>query len=106
MTASEWIEGEVLARWETRGKDWLELYRGAAAGNFWYRGGPTYCGGGFSADSDNEAVERMEYPWGHYKGTGQATVLRSDRPSLRMVFSKKACRKETHGRDQTEHAGG
>jgi len=82
----------VIARWETRGKDWLELYRHEGLtmhgepGNlpaYGYRG--NWCGGGFGATDDADAISRMEAPWGDPRGTGQVAVLKSDRPSLRRV---------------------
>ncbi len=75
----------LVARWETRGKDWLELTRGEKPGTYWYKGGPSYCGGGFDAPSDEAAIQHMENPWGHPEGTGQVTVLKTDRPSLRRI---------------------
>jgi len=85
----------VIARWETRGKDWLELYR--HEGMTMLRSGsdterlPAYgyrgngCGGGFGATDDADAISRMEAPWGDPRGTGQVTVLKTDRSSLRRV---------------------
>lgn len=90
-------EKTIVARWETRGKDFLELYRTNlttedidADGNhrgflqdYSYRGNG--CGGGFFAKDDKDAISRMEAPWGDPQGVGQVTVLKSDRPSLRRV---------------------
>lgn len=78
----------LVARWETRGKDWLELLDNGACHNapgrdYFYKGNG--CGGGFTAKDDEEAVRRMEAPWGDPRGTGQVTVLKTDRPSLRRV---------------------
>lgn len=73
-----------VARWETRGKDWLELTKGEKPNTYWYRGNG--CMGGFDAPSDVAAIQRMESPWGHPQGTGQVTVLKTDRPSLRRVL--------------------
>jgi hypothetical protein len=72
----------LIARWETRGNDWLELYRGATPGDYYYRGNS--CGGGVVASNDAEAVAAMEAPWG--SRVGQATVLKTDRPSLKRIF--------------------
>ena len=76
----------VMARWESRGKDWLELVMTVSAGNvsFSYRGNG--CGGGVDADSYEDAVVRMEAPWGDPKGVGQCTVLRTDRSTLRRIW--------------------
>jgi len=76
----------VLARWETRGQDWLELVRTMTDGkpSFFYRGNG--CGGGIEADSFEDAVVRMEAPWGDDKGVGPCTVLRTDRSTLRRVW--------------------
>lgn len=78
-----------IARWETRGNDFLELTKSEFKNpegltHYSYRG--KGCGGGLFASSDQDAIERMEAPWGDPRGTGQATVLRSDRPSLKRVL--------------------
>jgi hypothetical protein len=73
----------VIARWETRGKDWLELFRLDAPYRYQYKGNG--CGGVFFAKNDEDAIGQMEAPWGDPRGTGQVTVLKSDRPSLRRV---------------------
>jgi len=74
-----------VARWETRGKaHWLELTRGETPNSYWYRGNG--CGGGVDAVDDADAVRKMELPWRHPEGTGQVTVLKSDRPSLKRVL--------------------
>ncbi len=77
------INKAVVARWETRGNDWLELTRGEKPNCYWYSGNG--CGGGFDAKDDADAIRRMELPWGSPEGTGQVTVLKSDRPSVRRV---------------------
>lgn len=83
----------IVARWETRGKDFLQLSAGTLrttdeAGNvlvdYSYSGNA--CGGGFWAQSDEEAIARMESPWGAPCGVGQVTVLKSDRASLKRIF--------------------
>lgn len=76
----------IIARWETKGKDWLELLHHPAYG-YSYRGNG--CGGGLHAciTSDADAIAAMEAPRGSVTGWGQADVLKSDRPSLRRVFS-------------------
>lgn len=71
----------IVARWETKGKDWLELVHRDSG--YWYRGNS--CGGGIDAADDAEAIGRMEAPWGDRRGVGQVTVLKSDRPSLKRV---------------------
>jgi len=73
----------VVARWETKGKDWLELTRGENKPTYWYHG--NRCGGGFDAIDDNDAIRKIQLPWGHSEGTGQVTVIKSDRPSLKRV---------------------
>lgn len=65
----------VIARWETRGNDWLELYHSRTCGDYYYRG--NQCGGGVQADTAEVAIEKME--------AGQVRVLRADRPSVRRV---------------------
>lgn len=67
----------LIARWETRGNDYLNLYRGTRPNDYFYRGNG--CGGGVVADSDEAAIAKMEA-----RG-GQAAVLKLDRPSLRRV---------------------
>ncbi|NOS67803.1 MAG: hypothetical protein HOO67_05580 [Candidatus Peribacteraceae bacterium] len=68
----------LIARWETRGNDFLDLYRGGTLpDDYFYRGNG--CGGGFAAVSNEAAIARMEA-----RG-GQAFVLKLDRPSLRRV---------------------
>jgi len=70
----------VVARWETKGNDWLELHRDASG--YTYAGRD--CGGVLpSMASDAEAIAWMERDWG--RGAGPVTVLRSDRRSLRRV---------------------
>jgi hypothetical protein len=78
------MSDRIVARWETRGKDYLELTKDEGRGR-WYSYKGNGCGGGFEADSDAAAIQRMENPWGHPDGTGQVTVLKTDRPSLRRV---------------------
>jgi hypothetical protein len=75
----------IVARWETKGKDWLELYQ-YRSGNLsvWFYSG-NGCGGGLNAADDKDAIERMEAPRGDPRGWGQASVLKADRPSLRRV---------------------
>lgn len=73
----------VIARWQTKGNDYLELKRGETEDSYWYKGNG--CFGGFYAKTDSEAIERMEAPWGDPRGAGQCTVLKSDRPSLKRV---------------------
>ena len=81
-------EEKSIARWETRGKDFLELFQSGYEKDgkldFSYRGNG--CCGGFWADSAEQAIEMMEaprnngkYPW------GQVDVLKCDRPSVRRV---------------------
>lgn len=74
-------EPTLIARWETKGKDWLNLYRGTQPGDYFYRGNG--CGGGLGVHvtDDWAAVMAMEA-----KG-GAAHVLKLDRPSLRRVTS-------------------
>jgi len=74
---------KAIARWETRGNDYLELFRLETPGGYQYKG--KGCGGVFLAESDADAIKQMEAPWGDSKGTGAVTVLKTDRPSLRRV---------------------
>jgi hypothetical protein len=68
----------LVARWETRGNDWLELTGWTGhPGCYWYSGNG--CGGGFDAANDEAAIAVMQGK------NGQATVLKLDRPSLRRV---------------------
>jgi hypothetical protein len=77
-------ENTIIARWETKGKDFLELSRVKSDLLLnWYSYRGNGCGGSFQSPSDECAIAQMEYPWGHPAGTGQVTVLRADRPSLR-----------------------
>ena len=78
----------VVARWQTRGKDFLELYASQSeqfGTVYGYTG--NFCGGGLplTIKTDEAAITWMDNPWGHPDGTGQCTVLRSDRKSLRRV---------------------
>ena len=79
------MEDRLVARWETKGKDWLELLV-TPSGYYHYRGNG--CGGGpdRTVTNDAAAVAYMTAPWGAVGGTGQVTVLQSDRPSLKRVF--------------------
>ncbi len=76
-------ENRIVARWETKGKDWLELYHRRTG--YWYRGNG--CGGGLEATNDEDAIRDMEAPRGSEHGWGQAAVLKGDRPSLKRVFT-------------------
>lgn len=84
-------DNRIIARWETRGKDWLELRSNGPSMHpdnkgmcdYSYRGNG--CGGGFACKDDADAISRMEAPWGDPRGTGQVTVLKTDRSSLRRV---------------------
>ena len=73
----------LVARWETTGKDWIELIRCEAPNYYCYKG--HQCGGGFRAKDDEDAIHKMNNPWGHPEGAGPVTVLQYDRPSLRRV---------------------
>jgi hypothetical protein len=67
----------TVCRWKTTGKDWLDLVQ-YEDGTYAYHG--NYCGGVLPAMPDLEsAVEYME--------NHAVAVLRSDRPSLKRVFS-------------------
>ncbi len=76
----------IVARWETKGKDFLELSKDDYPRSYGYLGNG--CGGGFMADSDEEAIERMEAERNNSKGYswGQVSVLKADRPSVKRVF--------------------
>ena len=75
---------KTIARWETTGKDFLDLKRGHLEGNYVYTG--NNCGGAFRAVNDESAIAAMEAPWEHPEGVGQVTVLKADRPSLRRTI--------------------
>lgn len=70
----------LIARWETTGHDFLNLYRGSRPGDYFYRG--RQCGGGLGAavTTDEEAIRHMEFD-----RNGAARVLKMDRPSLKRV---------------------
>jgi len=80
-----------IARYETKGNDWLELFDNGPATHpdnlglrdYFYKGNG--CGGGFCAADNTEAISRFEAPWGDKRGVGQVTVLKSDRPSLKRI---------------------
>jgi hypothetical protein len=78
------VEDRLVARWETRGKDWLELIHApGTCCDYWYRGNG--CCGGIPATGDEEAIARMEAERGSKLGWGPAAVLKCDRPSLHRV---------------------
>lgn len=71
----------IVARWETKGRDWLDLQEDH--GIYGYTGNG--CGGIFGPLADDEAaIAAMEMEWGP-GGAGPVTVLRTDRASLRRV---------------------
>ena len=82
---SETTERRIVAKWKTKGNDWLELYHWPKSG-YGYRGNG--CGGGIIAETDEEAIVRMEAPRGSEHGWGPAAVLKSDRPSLKRIHPK------------------
>lgn len=68
-------ENRIVARWETRGHDFLELYE-YPFGGYGYSG--KGCGGSLGALPDDQtAITHME--------RNAVRVLKSDRPSLRRV---------------------
>jgi len=70
-----------IARWETRGKDYLSLRRDGD--NYFYEGND--CGGTLPpCENDKAAIAWMERPWGA-GGAGPATVLWFDRTSLKRT---------------------
>lgn len=71
----------VIARWETKGKDFLELY---SDGNGYLYDGKGEFGVLGAFIDDQAAIERMTNDWG--PNVGPVTVLRADRPSLRRVI--------------------
>ncbi len=83
----------LVARWQTKGNDWIELWKlteysprsGVGYdGVYHYKG--KGMGGGIpnTVKTDTEAIAYMERPWGR-GGAGPATVLKTDRPSLKRV---------------------
>jgi len=83
----------LIARWQTKGKDWVELWKytdytpregQGYDGVYYYKG--KGMGGGLpnTVRTDAEAVAYMERPWGR-GGAGQAFILKLDRPSLKRV---------------------
>ena len=87
-TSSIMENDKIIARWETKGNDFLELRRvdlEKVGISYFYRGNG--CGGGLpgTIKTDAGAIAWMDNPWGHKDGTGACTVLRSDRPSLKRV---------------------
>ena len=76
-------EARKVALWRTKGNDFLLLYIFDTPRAYSYKGNG--CGGGFFADNDEDAIRKMELPWGSPEGTGQVTVLKSDRPSVKRV---------------------
>jgi len=77
-----------IAKWKTKGKDFLDLFNTylehPEKGQIYQYVG-NGCGGCFFASTDQEAIEHMERSWGYPGGAGQATALRSDRPSLKRI---------------------
>lgn len=77
-----------VAQWETRGNDWLVLYKYTSPKHgvvYSYRGNS--CGGGVEATSNEEAIAEMERGWGERGkgGAGAAFILKCDRTSLKRV---------------------
>lgn len=71
----------IVARWQTRGKDWLELYHDGAG--YSYSG--KSCGGTLGAQPDDTAaIAWMERPWGLF-GAGPVTVHKADKPTMKRV---------------------
>ena len=79
------MHGRVVARWETKGKDFLCLQQDDD-GTYFYTGNG--CGGTLDdkVTDDATAIAAMEFPWGHTKGVGAVTALREDRKSLNRVI--------------------
>lgn len=65
---------KIVARWKTRGKDFLELHQSQLG--FSYAGNG--CGGWLSSVTRDQAIQEME--------NGAVISLRADRPSLRREF--------------------
>ena len=78
----------IVARWETKGKDWLQLEKTSRpTGGFWYSYKGSGCGGTFgnNVTTDDQVIAHMERPWNSGTGPGPVTVLRADRSSLKRV---------------------
>ena len=65
----------LIAKWATRGKDYLELYKGNTLRDYYYKGNG--CGGGFYADTNEAAILRIE--------NDQVKWLKMYRPSLKRT---------------------
>lgn len=74
----------IVARWETRGKDFLCLQE--ENGSYFYNG--YGCGGtlGNAVKDDATAIATMQAPWGDPHGVGAVTALKEDRKSLKRVI--------------------
>ncbi len=69
----------ILAKWQTKGKDYLMLYQSDTDkkfGMYSYTG--NQCGGGFNAIDLESAIAHME--------KNQVAVLRADRPSVKRIY--------------------
>jgi hypothetical protein len=64
----------VVARWKTKGKDFLELHQSQLGFSYVGNG----CGGWLTSVTKELATQEME--------VGPVKVLRSDRPSLKREF--------------------
>ena len=78
----------IVARWETKGKGYLQLSKTEKPNGtgFWYSYTGDGCGGSMGNDvtTDEQAIAWMERPWGQ-SGAGPVTVHRAGRPSLKRV---------------------
>lgn len=85
-----WRGEQLIAAWETRGKERLELITCTAEKEYRYINAYGRSFGCFSAPSHAAAVARMTAGWNAPEGPGAVTVLKSDRPSLRQVYQYEA----------------
>lgn len=78
-----------IARWETQGNNYLDLLQHNfknPEGLIYYSYKGNGCGGGFFASSNEDAIARMEAPWGDPKGAGQATILKTGRKNIKRIL--------------------
>ncbi len=81
MSNSQEFYGDypILAKWQTKGKDYLMLYQSDVDkkfGMYSYTG--NQCGGGFNAIDLESAIAHME--------KNQVSSLRRDRPSVKRIY--------------------
>jgi preprotein translocase subunit YajC len=77
----------VVARWETRGNDWIELYKDQDG--YWFDSTGVHMGGRHQFPSDEAAIAWMESDEIGETGYSPLATLKMDRPSVRRVALKK-----------------